>query len=240
LGGSRFSSVSDKLIRLIHKKVVNRRVWHANLIPKGICAEAVAPKIDPKTWKGQSMWLLNRLFGPPNVKRLQLKRDVRGLIAASRYEAAHNVRLAAVEALGSLEDPEAIEPLIAALKDEDERVCKAAMRALGKLGSAVQGPLITLLEGGDWKVCKAAVMVLDMIGWQPDGGETGAVYWAVKGELERCAELGSIAVRPLIAACRNGEWRLSRPADALVKIGPGAVTPLIAAADDENLRPLEG
>ncbi len=54
--------------------------------------------------------------GPPNIERMKDARQVQGLIKALGYRDAWNIRKAAAEALGALQDPVAIEPLTIALK----------------------------------------------------------------------------------------------------------------------------
>ena len=66
------------------------------------------------------------LFGPPNVKKLIAKGNVKGLIKALGYDKDRIVRVNAVEALGKIGDTRAVEPLIAALKDKDKDVRIAA------------------------------------------------------------------------------------------------------------------
>ena len=87
------------------------------------------------------------LFGPPNVKAMIAKQEVRGLIEALGNKKYGHVRAAAAEGLGKLRDSRAIGPLIAALKDKDYFVRTAAVAALGELKDAqAQEPLIAALE----------------------------------------------------------------------------------------------
>jgi HEAT repeat protein len=87
---------------------------------------------------------------------------VEPLIAAlqdSRWE----VRFAAARALGRIGDPRAVEPLIAALKEEDGR--SSAARAPGEIGDArAVEPLIFALKDEDIGVRSAAAKALDEIG----------------------------------------------------------------------------
>ena len=112
-------------------------------------------------------------------------------------------------ALGAL----AVEPHIAALKDENSDVRQAAAYALGEIKDprAVE-PLIAALKDEDSDVRKAAARAL--------------------GEIK-----DPRAVEPLIAALEDEELRVrAAAAEALVKIGAPAVEPLIAALEDEELR----
>lgn len=137
----------------------------------------------------------------------------------------------------------AVEPLIAALKDEgnqDKR--KEAAEALVQLGELAVDRLIALLdEKEEWYVRSDAAELLGRIGDQravkpliaalkrKDDDQRGAFAEA----------LGNIkdprAVEPLIAALKNGEGGRGCVALALGKIkDPRAVTPLIAALKDKN------
>jgi hypothetical protein len=76
------------------------------------------------------------LFGPPNVEKLKAKGKVKGLIKALRYKKGNEIhqsatiREKAAEALGAIGGPRAVEPLIAALEDEDKDVRQATAKAL--------------------------------------------------------------------------------------------------------------
>ena len=71
--------------------------------------------------------------------------DVEGPAKRLHHESVR-VRLEAVEALEGSEDPRAVEPLILALKDEDQRVRGAAEGALAKIGRPAVEPLINALK----------------------------------------------------------------------------------------------
>lgn len=82
----------------------------------------------------------------PNVENLKSKKDVNGLIKALKYNNP-SVRKAAAEALGSLGDPRAADPLITALHDPDHDVHSCAQRALGNIKDPrVIIPLLNELE----------------------------------------------------------------------------------------------
>ena len=75
------------------------------------------------------------LFGPPDVENLKAMRDVEGLLKALKYEEKDNdVRENAAAAIRELRDEKSAEPLIHALKDEDEAVREKAAVALGEIG----------------------------------------------------------------------------------------------------------
>jgi HEAT repeat protein len=114
------------------------------------------------------------------------------------------VRQAAAVALGAIGDARAVEPLIAALKDEDSGVRLWAAKAL------------------------------DAIGWKPETGEAEALYLIAQRKWDGCVKIGAPAVEPLIAALKGEDWRVREAAaEALGKVGDArAVEPLIAALKD--------
>jgi HEAT repeat protein len=78
---------------------------------------------------------------------------------------AYNQRVAAVEALGRIDDQRVLRPLLGALNSEDPAVCTAAINALGDIGGPqVHGPIAGLLRHGEGHVRTAAVEALAQIG----------------------------------------------------------------------------
>ncbi|MGD1996106.1 MAG: HEAT repeat domain-containing protein [Anaerolineae bacterium] len=152
-------------------------------------------------------------------------------LTGALHDEHSSVRRTAVEALGEIGDPQALEPLVTILKDEDANgVKKATAEALGKIGNprAVE-PLLIALRDQSWAIRRAAAEALDQLDWQPTRDEVGAAYWLGKHRWDRCVEVGSPAVEPLIAALRKRERRGRKPAArALGEIGDErAVEPLI-------------
>ena len=87
----------------------------------------------------------------PDIMKLKLRRDVKGLIKALRYQDDSDIRMYAANALKDLGDPRAIPQLSIALQDRQIEVRKAAvealcttgattgdLRAIGQLGVALQ------------------------------------------------------------------------------------------------------
>jgi len=68
----------------------------------------------------------------PNISELESKGDVQGLIEALDHWDS-NVRFYAAVALGEIGDTRVVEPLIQALKDDNEYVRNAAKEALKKI-----------------------------------------------------------------------------------------------------------
>jgi HEAT repeat protein len=166
-------------------------------------------------------------------------RAVEPLIATLEHWGDADVRKAAAEALVKIGAP-AVEPLIAALKDEVEWVRKAAAWALVKIGAPAVEPLIAALKDGDKGVRRAAAEVLDELKWQPGCDEAGAYYWTTKRQWNECVKIGAPAVEPLSAALKDWDADVRRAAAwALGQIGDArAVEPLsVALRDaDKNVR----
>ncbi|MDX9953560.1 MAG: HEAT repeat domain-containing protein [Anaerolineae bacterium] len=153
------------------------------------------------------------IFGPPDVDKLSNKRDVKGLIKALRYPKNEWVRCQAAIALGWIGDARAVEPLIAALKDENARVCEAAAKALKQLrATCAVELLIPALKDERWWMRK---MVAEILGSIRD----------------------TRAVEPLIAMLTDKQESATAAAMALGEIGDArAVEPLILALNDHNMR----
>ena len=174
------------------------------------------------------------LFGPPNVGKMEAKRDVKGLINALGYQKDASVRRVAAAALGKIGDARAVDPLSAALKDNYSNVRHAAADALGRIGDArAVEPLIAALQDS-FGVRGAAADALDKIGWRPRQDEIAAAYWAVKEGWDKCIEIGSPAVAPLVAVLKDSPYFVRRAAaQALGRIGDArAVAPLSTALKD--------
>ncbi len=92
----------------------------------------------------------------PNVPRMLSKGNVKGLIRALSYRHNDHIRRAAAQALVKIGDARAVEPLIAALKDKDKDIRQLAAEGLNRLG------------------------------WQPGMDETGAWYWMIRREWNKC------------------------------------------------------
>jgi HEAT repeat protein len=143
-------------------------------------------------------------------------------------------RVPAVKALGQIGGTRAVEFLVAALKDKDIDVRRAATEALGRIGTPATEPLLAALKDVD--VRQAAAGALDDIGWQPDQDVDGAVYWIAKARWDKCIAIGAPAVQPLTAALEDkGHQVRQAAAKALLQIGDAqAVEPLIAALQDSD------
>lgn len=108
------------------------------------------------------------LFGrkKPNIEKMEKKRDVKGLCKVLTHENYHE-RCCATRALGRIRDKSAVEHLIGALKDPNENVRGAAVRALERSSTsddrAVE-PLVEILKDPDFAYRETVVEVLGKIG----------------------------------------------------------------------------
>ena len=145
---------------------------------------------------------------------------VESLNAALKDRDRH-ARVAAASTLEKIGNARAVMPLIAALKDEDRGVRLAAAAALNKVGDArALEALVAALADDDSRVCMTAAHALNRMGWQPGQNASGAAYRVARQEWEKCAELGILAVKPLIAALADKDSNVREgAAGALDKIG---------------------
>jgi HEAT repeat protein len=135
-----------------------------------------------------------------------------------------------------------VEPLLVALRDEEELVRLKAAEALGRIGDrrAVE-PLIEALGDENLNVREKAAEALAKIGQQAVEPLIEVLRDKNSNIRKKAAEaLGRIgdsrAVRPLIIVASKDEswWVQGEATKALVKIGKPAVEPLIEALRDKN------
>ncbi len=103
-------------------------------------------------------------FGKPDVKELEKKKDVYGLIKALGYEKDVQVRREAAYTLGKIGNSSAVSHLIKALADPDSHVRRQAADALGNIGDpkAVDS-LNKALHDPNKYVCQGAADALSKI-----------------------------------------------------------------------------
>ena len=158
---------------------------------------------------------------------------VDSLIAAipDKAVAAH-----AIQALGTIVDPRAIPPLIAALRDEDYGVRAAAVEAIGRYDKTAVDPLVEALHDPQKDARRSAAEALDNLGWQPKTDATGAYYWIAKQNFDRCASLKTAAVEPLLSMLKDSDSEIRKASVVcLGKIRDKRILdPLIAALKDPH------
>lgn len=103
-------------------------------------------------------------FGKPNVKDMDKKNDIKGVIEALGYEKDVQVRREAAYTLGKIGNSNAVEPLMKALNDPDNHVRRQAADALGNIGDkrAVE-PLTKAMSDPNNYVCQGAADALKKI-----------------------------------------------------------------------------
>ena len=129
----------------------------------------------------------------PDLKELEKKKNIKGLIKALRYNNSYE-RINAAVVLGKIGDPRAIEPLISALQDSDSDVRQYVVEALGKIGDprAIE-PLIKVLNDSNEVMRKQAT--------------------------DSLSKFGTSAVNPLIKALKDShEYTRKHATEALGKI----------------------
>jgi HEAT repeat protein len=165
---------------------------------------------------------------------------VQPLSAAINDNKWDNVQEAVARALGKIKDPSTVELLIAVALEhsQNSEVTKAAVAALKTFDSLTLNPLITALKNENQEISTRAMNILDELGWQPDQSTQGATYWIVRKEWDRCVQIGSDAVAPLIIALKDSSYQVrSKAAWALGQIGdpqPQVIELLITALTDRS------
>ena len=83
---------------------------------------------------------------------------------------------------------------------------------------------------------KAAATALDSLGWQGGEGDASADYWIARRDWDKCAEIGGLAVAPLMAALSDDSATVRKAAaSTLGRIGDTrAVEALKAALQDQT------
>ena len=172
----------------------------------------------------------------PKVETLKARKDIKGLIKALRYRKDEGVRQAAAESLGKIKDRRAVEPLIAALKDESFSVRQAAAEALGKIKDrrAVE-PLSAALKDAEGPVRLAAAESLGKIkdrrAVEPLSAALKDAEWVVC--IAAAQALDHLGWEPAQDEIAGWYWMAKRDWDKCVALGALAVEPLIAALKDQ-------
>lgn len=178
------------------------------------------------------MAFLQGLFGPPSIARLAARRDIRGLFKALKYRNDYQVRRAAAIALGETRDVRAIEPLIAALNDEQYSVRLAAVDALGKSGHARGIEALAAILTDDGSLMKQeALRALSMIG---DNNATDALAAALVVSHSSMRQsivpvLDRLGWRPSSDAAGTAYYLTKHDWQRCLDIGPAGLDVLISA-----------
>jgi HEAT repeat protein len=187
----------------------------------------------------------NRIRSYSNVDDLLHEKDIPGLIKSLGHKDI-DVQYMAVEALGDLQDPAGIPPLVSMLsEDQYSAVRWKSAEALARIGKESVEPLIVLLDHPDedvrWKAAIALGEIGDVRAIDPLMGLLCDQDRYVKGRVAiALGMIGQPAVEPLIRALGEGDGSLRwGAAIALGRIrDPRAIAPLVRALGDkyENVR----
>lgn len=102
------------------------------------------------------------------VERLGILRGETAALLGALRDQHPRVRSAAAEALGNIDDalkPEVIDELLAAIDDQNDYVCAAAIRSLGRLKAAVgRDQILDRLEDNNLRIVREAIVALGRLG----------------------------------------------------------------------------
>jgi HEAT repeat protein len=186
------------------------------------------------------------LFGPPDIESCKSKGDIDGLNKALKYRKDAAIRRSAAIALGELKDKKAVEPLILALKDEDESVRWKAAEALGKIkdARAVEPLIAALTVESSGRFSQRVATAADALGEIGDSRaiepliESGSViaYDIHERAINALIKIGSPALIPLINALQSNNWHIKRLViTCLGELGnPQAILPLLSTLENEE------
>ncbi len=167
--------------------------------------------------------------GKPDIRALTQARDIRGLIVSLdhrdfdvQWHAARalgtmgadatlpiinvlgypdiNTRLGAIEALGAIRDPRAIEVLAALLASHETNELRwAAALALGEIGDPTVTPALrSALRDDNRYVRYGAAKALEQVGWSAETDQDRAFYYIALQDWDAIKKLGTSATGPLI------------------------------------------
>ncbi|NJN65305.1 MAG: HEAT repeat domain-containing protein [Chloroflexaceae bacterium] len=230
-------------LRLDEKKRLERLIEPLAQILRNDRLDIRDPGIVTLEWMG---WERDGSYVPPTDDEMnQDKKDLRAVIFESLEQmgwqpdqstlgASYHVMRRQWDACVAIGQP-AAEPLISALKDDDQEVCKGAFQTLVRMGKVVGEDLIEALKHEKAVVRQASFQALHKIGI-PILHELVASLEHENPEVRRSSAimLGQLrdpgAVLPLIHAFRDIDWDVRAHAyKSMMNIGPPALPALVAA-----------
>jgi HEAT repeat protein len=132
------------------------------------------------------------LWRAPNPRAISV------LASAVLSDPDAEVRQIAASALGRVQAPERIEPLLKALLDREAEVVRSAVLGLRRVNDdRVLDALIPLLRHPDFSVRSSAAQAIDTLRWAPQDREQRLWFCVAKGWYERTASFGGEAVLAL-------------------------------------------
>ena len=167
------------------------------------------------------------LFGP-NIKKMEAKRDVEGLVKALKTK-NEDVRRLAAAALGNIGDAKAVEYLIEALKNEEWSIQNIAAKSLYKIGEPSVESLIEALKDENEDVRRLAAWSLGKIG---DARAVEPLLQLIKDDKNEFVRKGTIkalgelrdsrAIEPLLRVLFASNGNIGGEREALLKIAPSS------------------
>ena len=182
------------------------------------------------------LWLTMRQLKSGNAKarkkaahelwREPTPRALGVLADAALTDPDSEVRQVATSALGRLQVPERLDPLVRALHDRDPEVVKTAIFSLRRTkDEKVILGLIPMLRHPNFTVRTSAAQTIDTVRWTPGTKDERVWFCVAKGWFERAATLGVEAIAPLKLTAETATVSFAvRAVEALAKIpDPGVV-----------------
>jgi HEAT repeat protein len=119
----------------------------------GVSASLIEALGDEDSWV--------RYFAARSLGRLNIAESADALAGLARDDAANHVRIAAVEALGSVGGETAVRAVAPLIKSDEPDIVRVAISALGRMGTpAARPPLLEALQSPDAEVRAAAADAL--------------------------------------------------------------------------------
>ena len=192
-------------------------------------------------------WLAHKQLRSKSAKTrrqaiAKLRRSTPGESAALLTRFLHedpdpNVRAEAALVLGDIESAMSVNALVEALKDSSDTVRVAVAQSLQTLADpAACDGLVTLLETGPLEARRLAAQTLKSLGWQPKKAEEEALYLVARGQFDRAAMVGHIALRPLASLLKHSAYQIRvATLNALATLGAveasSRIVPMLRDAD---------
>jgi HEAT repeat protein len=165
------------------------------------------------------------IFGPPNINKLKVRRDISGLIKALNYRKDPEVREKAAEALGELGDRTATEQLLFMLENEGCDRGPTVVKALGRIRDHRAVPaLISRIKERDPVSCRQELSALENIG-RP---AVGALLGMLKEKVQN-AKQATVLIQALERI--EGKSVISGLIDLVSPKSPSLIVPLAEALE---------
>ena len=189
----------DPLVEALNNKDRNIRLRAVGILGQIKDTRAVEPLIallkdaDDEDIRERVIWALGELRDTRSTSHLV------GFLANENED----IRQKAAEALWKIKDASSIDPLLAALKNGTVRLSSADAVIAMSVPSALE-VIINALKDRNDGIRQEAVYALEKLGWKPENNEASALYWVIKRNWEKCIEIGTSAVGPLLKELNAG------------------------------------